>query len=75
VRGRLPALTPAEVIRALERSGWRVIRQRGSHISLGKEAVSHIVTVPLHRKDLPRGTLRQIIKDAGLSVDEFFELV
>ena len=72
---RLPALRPQQVIRALERAGWQVHRQRGSHVSMRKEGVSFVITVPLHRRDLPRGTLRDIIKDAGLTVEGFLELL
>ena len=72
---RLPALRPQQVVRALERAGWQVHRQRGSHVSMHKEGVSFLLTVPLHGRDLPRGTLRDIIKDAGLTVEEFLELV
>jgi predicted RNA binding protein YcfA (HicA-like mRNA interferase family) len=72
---RLPALRPNQVLRALERAGWRVHRQRGSHVSMRKEGVPFLITVPLHRRDLPRGTLRDIIKDAGLTVEEFLELL
>jgi len=72
---RLPALRPVEVVRALERAGWRIHRQRGSHVSMHKEGVPFLITVPLHRRDLPRGTLRDIIKDAGLTVEEFLELL
>ena len=72
---RLPALKPQQVVRALERAGWQVHRQRGSHVSMHKEGVPFVITVPLHRGDLPRGTLRDIIKDAGLTVEEFLELL
>ena len=72
---RLPSVRPQEVIRALERAGWEVQRQRGSHVSLNKEGVSAIVTVPMHRRDMPRGTLTGIIKDAGMTVDEFVSLL
>jgi predicted RNA binding protein YcfA (HicA-like mRNA interferase family) len=72
---RLPALRPQQVIRALERAGWQVHRQRGSHVSMHKEGVPFLLTVPLHRRDLPRGTLRDIVKDAGLTVEEFLGFV
>ena len=72
---RLPALRPQQVIRALERAGWQVHRQRGSHVSMHKQGVAFLITVPLHRRDLPRGTLRDIISDAGLTAGEFLELV
>ncbi len=73
--GRLPSIRPQEAIRALERAGWEVQRQRGSHISLKKAGLSVIVTVPLHRRDLPRGTLMGIIKDAGLTPEELSALL
>lgn len=72
---RLPVLRPADVIRALERAGWEVQRQRGSHVSLKKQGVAFVVTVPLHRRDIPRGTLAAILKDAGLTLDEFRDLL
>ncbi len=72
---RLPAVRPRDVIRALERVGWEAQRQRGSHVSLKKQGVAFIVTVPQHRRDLPRGTLAAIIKDAGLTIDEFVSLL
>jgi len=44
-------------------------------VSLKKEGVAFLVTVPMHRRDVPRGTLRGIIEDAGLSVEEFLALL
>ncbi len=72
---RLPSVRPQEVVRALERAGWEVARQKGSHVSLKKEGASFIVTVPMHRRDLPRGTLTAIVKDAGMTIDEFVSLL
>ena len=72
---RLPSVRPQEVIRALERAGWAIALQKGSHLSLKKEGVAFLVTVPLHRRELPGGTLRAIIEDAGLTVEEFLDLL
>ena len=72
---RLPAIRPREVIRALERAGWVVHRQRGSHAIMRKEGMRHVVSVPLHTRDMPRGTLQGIVEDAGLSVEEFLQLL
>ncbi len=72
---RLPAVRPREVVRALERAGWEVHRQRGSHLSMKKEGSRFLVTVPMHQRDVPKGTLRGIIEDAGLSIDEFVVLL
>jgi predicted RNA binding protein YcfA (HicA-like mRNA interferase family) len=75
VSKRLPAVKPKEVIGALEKAGWRVHRQRGSHVSMHKEGVPELVIIPLHSGDLPKGTLRAIIEDAGLSIEQFLELL
>ena len=52
--------------------GWRPDRQRGSHLTLVKEGERLTLTVPPHR-ELDRGTLGRLIRDAGLTVDEFLE--
>ena len=72
---RLPAVKPKEAITALEKAGWRVHRQKGSHVSMHKEGVPHLVVIPLHTGDLPKGTLHAILEDAGLSVEQFLELL
>ncbi len=74
---RLPALKPREVIRALERAGFVVVRIKGSHhILVHRDDRTRITNVPAHgARDLPRGTLADIIKQAGLSIDEFLELL
>ncbi|MBI5729193.1 MAG: type II toxin-antitoxin system HicA family toxin [Candidatus Magasanikbacteria bacterium] len=70
---RLPVLTPAKTIRALERAGFIFIRQRGSHriYVRGEKGV----TIPFHNKDLRKGTLKQIIQQSGLTVEEFIKLL
>ena len=72
---RLPALKPREVIGALEKAGWYVHRQKGSHLIMHKAGSSIIIVIPLHTHDLPKGTLRGILSDAELSVEEFIELL
>ena len=70
---RLPVISGEECILALERLGYYVARRRGSHYRLrcpGRKPV----TVPRH-PELDRGTLRAIIRAAGLSVEEFTELL
>ena len=57
---RLPVTTPRRVVRALRRLGFWIDRQRGSHIVLVDNG--HTVVVPYHNRDLPRGTLKSIIK-------------
>jgi predicted RNA binding protein YcfA (HicA-like mRNA interferase family) len=65
----LPVVSGAQLIRALERLGWESIRQRGSHVRLRHPERRIFLVVPLH-KELKRGTLRGILRDADLSVDE-----
>lgn len=65
----LPSLTPKQVIKALEKMGFEFFRQKGSHKIYVKGAKQAIV--PFHGKDLKKGTLLQIIKGTGLSIDEF----
>ncbi len=72
---RLPRGTGRETGKALTRAGWNVLRQRGSHVHLGKEGVRRVMTVPVHAEDLRPGTLRAILRQACLSVEEFIELL
>ncbi|MEN3368876.1 MAG: hypothetical protein V7609_1019 [Verrucomicrobiota bacterium] len=58
-----------EVVRAFEKFGWRVARP-GSHIILVKEGARATLSVPDH-KEVARGTLRSLIRAAGLTVEEF----
>jgi predicted RNA binding protein YcfA (HicA-like mRNA interferase family) len=65
----LPVVSGEEAIAALERFGYRRGRQKGSHVRLKADG-RQPVTVPLHR-ELKAGTLRSIIRTAGVSVEEF----
>jgi predicted RNA binding protein YcfA (HicA-like mRNA interferase family) len=71
---RLPSVSGRECVRALERVGFYVDRQRGSHIVMKRDDPPARVVVPDHR-ELKRGTLRAIIRQAGLTVEEFVELL
>jgi predicted RNA binding protein YcfA (HicA-like mRNA interferase family) len=67
---RLPARTAREVIAILERRGFRTVRQSGAHAIL-RHADGRRVTVPVHAgRDLGRGLLRQIMRDADLTVED-----
>jgi predicted RNA binding protein YcfA (HicA-like mRNA interferase family) len=67
----LPALSGEQVVRILGSFGWRVARRRGSHIILTKEGEIATLSVPSHR-EVAKGTLRSLIRSAGLTVNEFF---
>lgn len=72
---KLPVVSGKDVIKALNRAGFYIHHQKDSHVTLRKkEDVKVRVVVSLHRV-IKRGTLRSIIKDAGLSVEEFIELL
>jgi predicted RNA binding protein YcfA (HicA-like mRNA interferase family) len=70
----LPVVSGAECVKALERAGFIVSRQRGSHIIMRRAQPLARATVPNH-KELDRGTLRAIIRQSGLTVDEFVALL
>lgn len=67
----LPVLSGEQVVRIFENFGWRVARQRGSHIILTKEGDMATLSVPNHR-EIAKGILRSLIRSAGLTVNEFF---
>ena len=73
---KVPSLGYEQVVRALQRDGWVVVRQRGSHIRLQKHTSNEVLklTVPAHRPIL-RSTLSHILKQARLSIDQFVELI
>ena len=71
---KLPVLSGRECVSVLKKTGFYVRRQRGSHMILRRDSPFSQVVVPDH-KSLDRGTLRGIIRQAGLSVDEFVGLL
>ncbi len=70
----LPQISGQECIKALEKAGFVVRRQEGSHMILRRQDPFAQLVVPNH-KELDRGTLRAIIRQAGLGVDEFIGLL
>lgn len=75
---RLPQVTGAELIRALQQKGFLITRQRGSHVQLRREEPDGTITtfpVPVHAgQTLKKGTLRGILRKAGISPDELAAL-
>jgi len=65
-----PLLNASEAVKVFESFGWRVSRQSGSHIIMIKEGNNATLSIPNH-KPVARGTLRSLIRDAGLTVSEF----
>ena len=71
---KLPVISGRKCVRALEKAGFYLKRQTGSHLVLRRDEPFAQVVVPDH-KVLDRGTLRAIVRQAGLSVDEFVSLL
>jgi predicted RNA binding protein YcfA (HicA-like mRNA interferase family) len=72
----LPVIKPREAINALLRSGFYLHHQTGSHSRLVHKTMPDLkVTVPIHSKDIPKGTLRRTIRQAGLTIVEFLQLL
>ena len=73
---KVPSLPYDRVVRALQRDGWIVVRQRGSHLRLQKRVGEELlkITVPAHRP-IKRSTLAHILKQAGLDVEPFLQLL
>ena len=73
---KVPSLPYIQIIRALQRDGWTIVRQRGSHIRLQKRVGDELLklTVPAHRP-VKRSTLAHILKQARIDVERFLELL
>lgn len=72
---RLPKVTARQAIRALRRDGWQIVHQVGSHVHLVHNTKTGKVTVPMHSGDIKDGTLRSILKQAGIAPDRFRNLL
>ena len=72
---KLPVLSAKEVIKVLAKLGYAFDHQKGSHIVLRRKEPPHRrISIPNY-KELPRGTLRAIISEAGLTVEQFQALI
>lgn len=67
---KLPSITPQRIGKLLERKGFVIDRVKGSHHIYYHPEAKRRVTVPLHKKNLPKGTLLEILKQAGISKEE-----
>jgi len=73
---KLPVLKPNEVVKVFEKDGWVIKRRTGSHITMGKPGYRTVLSIPCHKgKDVKRGTLRDLIRDAKLTIDTFITLL
>jgi predicted RNA binding protein YcfA (HicA-like mRNA interferase family) len=71
----LPVVGVRLVLAALSRTGFIALRQKGSHLFLKNHTTGKVTSVPVHPGDISRGLLNTIIKQAGLTVKEFIELL
>ena len=73
---RLPVVSGNKVIKALRKKGFLVVHQRGSHVKLKKTEGNkvYIAIVPMHN-ELAKGTLKSILRQANLTLDELYELL
>ena len=73
---KLPRVGCRQLVRTLKRAGFEEQRQRDSHLHLRRASDGKRVTVPVHQgRTVPVGTLRAILRDADISVDEFHKLL
>lgn len=69
-----PVVSGRRLVKVLEAEGWEVVRQRGSHVRLRKDGRRLALVVPLHR-ELKKGTVGGILRDAGLTPDDLRRLL
>jgi predicted RNA binding protein YcfA (HicA-like mRNA interferase family) len=73
---RLPRVDCRQLVRTLKRAGFEEQRQRGSHLHMRRASDGKRVTVPIHQgRTVPVGTLRAILRDGDVTVDEFLDLL
>ena len=72
---KLPSLTPRKLVNILTKKGFVFERARGSHRIYHNPDTKKMVVVPFHKRDLPKGTLFEILRQADISRDEITELL
>lgn len=72
--GQLANIAGKDAVKVFERAGWSIRGQVGSHVMMTKDGVRVNLSVPQH-KELSAGTLRKLIRAAGMTVEEFLELL
>jgi predicted RNA binding protein YcfA (HicA-like mRNA interferase family) len=71
---KLPVVSGEKTVQAFQRAGWRKDRQRGSHVVMLKPGEFASLSIPQHRELAP-GTLRSLIRAAGMTIEEFLQLL
>ena len=70
---KYPVIKPKQLVKVLKKMGFYEVRSKGSHIQLKKGNL--LVTIPLHNKDLKIETLKSILRQSKLSIEEILELL
>jgi predicted RNA binding protein YcfA (HicA-like mRNA interferase family) len=70
----LPTLSSVQVVKAFQKWGWQVVRQRGSHIIMTKPGQMATLSIPDY-SEVAKGTLRGLIRSANLSIDQFLSTI
>lgn len=70
----IPSFKPRELIKKFGKAGYIIDRQKGSHVILYHPDKGRRLTIPMHVREMPKGTLLSIIKQAGLTRKEFLKL-
>jgi len=70
-----PSIKPKKVVKALKKINFEEIRQSGSHLILTNRITNTIISVPMHNKDIKQGLLRNIIRQSGLTPQQFQDLL
>jgi len=71
---KLPAITSKRLVKLFEKIGFQIDHCSGSHFVLYNEISKKRITIPSHSKDLPKGTLMSILREAGIGRDDFLKM-
>ena len=72
---KLKPVSPSKLIKALEKLGYVSARQKGSHLILENRKAGKFTVIPIHKRDIGKGLLRQIIREVGMEREEFLKLL
>jgi predicted RNA binding protein YcfA (HicA-like mRNA interferase family) len=72
---KVPSISGKNAVAAFEKAGFEVARVKGSHHIMKREGHPNLLSVPVHNRDIAKGTLRSLITAAGLTVKEFCDLL
>ena len=72
---KLKPVSPSKLIKVLEKLGYAQARQKGSHLILENRKTKKLTVIPIHKRDIGKGLLRQIIKEVGMEREDFLKLL